>query len=204
MAKSRAAKKIMVIRHAEKPNRSSIGVSLSGKESDKDLNVKGWQRAGALVPFFAPASGIFQDRRLAQPQFLFASMSNSRRSMQTLLPLSEKLGIPIKHGAKGQEDGLVDQATACAGVVLISWQHENIPVIAKHILTGSPDLHKVPDWPSERFDLVWIFDWDKTRETFRFSQVPERLLAGDDQSVIKPKSSTLRLLFGRERRQARR
>ena len=44
------APKIMVIRHAEKPNGQATGVKESGEPSSRDLTVRGWQRAGALDP----------------------------------------------------------------------------------------------------------------------------------------------------------
>ena len=39
-------------------------------------------------------------------------------------------------------------------------------------------------WPHDRFDIVWVF----TRQhdgTWKFTQVPQLLLAGDKRSVIK-------------------
>jgi hypothetical protein len=39
-------------------------------------------------------------------------------------------------------------------------------------------------WPTDaqgngRFDVVWLFEFDTTADTYRFSQVPQILLAGD-------------------------
>ena len=50
------AQKIMIIRHAEKPeHHGPRGVDENGDEDKKSLTVRGWQRAGALVQFFAPS-----------------------------------------------------------------------------------------------------------------------------------------------------
>jgi hypothetical protein len=48
--------KLMVIRHAEKPdNQAGIsGVSETGVADSNELTAKGWQRAGALVRFHPP------------------------------------------------------------------------------------------------------------------------------------------------------
>jgi hypothetical protein len=77
------ATKIMVIRHAEKPDSyGSTGTafygvdptgSLAGNpDGDKHLITQGGQRVGALVTLFAPLRGTVAPP-LAKPQFLFAS-----------------------------------------------------------------------------------------------------------------------------------
>jgi len=50
------AQKIMIIRHAEKPeHHGPRGVDENGNEDKESLTVRGWQRAGALVQFFGPS-----------------------------------------------------------------------------------------------------------------------------------------------------
>jgi hypothetical protein len=68
------------------------------------------------------------------------------------------------------------------GVVLICWQREFIPHIAAHIMDNKK---LVPDeWPEDRFDLVWVFDRDRSSGKYKFKQVPQRLLEGDRVSRI--------------------
>jgi hypothetical protein len=45
------ADKIMVVRHAEKPDKTddTHGVDSEGQKNKKDLAPRGWQRSGALV-----------------------------------------------------------------------------------------------------------------------------------------------------------
>lgn len=172
------APKIMLIRHAEKPNKTDNGVSPTGRSDKNALSVKGWQRAGALVAYFAPPTEAPLDPALAVPRFLFASLSSSQRPLQTIIPLSEKLGLKINGGQRGQEAELVRQIVACGGPVLVSWQREQLPQLAKLLLEGSPDADKVPpSWPTNRFDVTWVFNLQNG--AYRFSQVPQRLLAGD-------------------------
>ena len=169
--------RILLIRHAEKPDERQGGVSPDGKQNDKDSDSEGWQRAGALICLFASPAG------LATPQFLFASHSSSNRPRQTLLPLSEKLGIAIEmEYGKGDEDRLAARAKDCGGVVLISWQHEYLAAVANAILG---DRKTAPqEWPEDRFDVVWMFDLDTTTRVYRFEQLAQRLLAGDSANVI--------------------
>jgi hypothetical protein len=93
-----AATKIMIIRHAEKPERQDegpSGVSLEGVHDPEELIVPGWQRAGALARFFAPRDGHFVDVQLATPQVIFASKiahhSHSLRPKHTVQPLADLL-----------------------------------------------------------------------------------------------------------------
>jgi hypothetical protein len=190
------ATRVMIIRHAEKPEGSIQGVDINGNDGTEFLIVQGWQRAGALVRFFAPSSAQFQRAGIAQPQFLFASGpvikkdkktgtgSKSYRPEQTITPLSEFLGdtVPLNVDfVEGEEAQVAAAAVACDGVALIAWQHEEIPAIADAILGKSG---VVPSkWDGTRFDLVWVFDLQAGGE-YSFSQVPQLLLAGDAASVI--------------------
>lgn len=123
---------------------------------------------------------------LAKPDYLFAVKDGSRRSMQTITPLSEKLGIPIRPGIRGDETLLVNEAAALHGVVLIAWQRERIPAIAARLLADSPDARMPPKiWPPDCFDLVWVFDLHPVTGTYRFIQVPQQLLSGDREHGIE-------------------
>lgn len=180
----RQAIKIMVIRHAEKPtnNPPPYGVTLKGEREKESLTVRGWQRAGALAGYFAPPNNSFRDPALAEPQYLYASKptkrNGSRRPLETITPLAEKLAIRINSNfPKLEAEGMLEEVFLCSGVVLICWQHEFIPKIANHILgskTRSPQ-----DWPGDRFDMVWVFDQDSATARYSFQQVPQSLLMGD-------------------------
>jgi hypothetical protein len=178
-----SATKIMIVRHAEKPDDSDQGVSPSGQDDSHDLIVQGWQRAGALACLFAPARGPLQSTELATPQFLFASDDSSKRPEETITPLADLLNLDINSSfGKGQEGGVAKAAEAVTGVALIAWQHQDIPAIGNAI-TG--DNTTVPQkWPGDRFDVVWIFDFDGQSGKYAFTQVPQCLLPGDKTSVI--------------------
>ena len=185
------AKKIMIIRHAEKPGDDGKpnGVNDEGKTDEESLTTLGWQRAGALVVLFDPARGSLQSTDLATPNVLFAAVvaphAKSQRPTETITPLSERLDIALNANGKytkGQEADVAKAAIASQGTVLICWQHEDIPAIAANIpLSNGP----VPqEWPGNRFDVVWVFDLQAATEKYSFSQVPQSLLAGDLPTVI--------------------
>src|SRR5262249_39488999 len=147
-----------------------------------------WQRAGALANLFAPTNGLVQNRALAKPQFLYASKplrrKGSQRPMETITPLAEKLAIWINsHFERSDVEGVMEEVFARRGVVLMCWQREYIPQIASYILgteKGVPPL-----WPEDRFDMIWVFDLDRRSGTYKFKQIPQRLLMGDWTTPIK-------------------
>jgi hypothetical protein len=178
-------KKIMVIRHAEKPN-GELGEAPDRSENEESLTATGWKRAKALVGFFNPGDGRFSDH-IAKPTALFAAKPNARtaslRPEQTITPLSQAmpLNIGLAFGL-GDEDALVAAAIGAAGVALIAWHHQKIPYIAGKIL-GSMD--GVPArWKHKRFDLVWVFN-QQADGHWSFHQVPQLLLPGDSDKPIK-------------------
>jgi|SRR6516162_3831708 hypothetical protein len=183
------AKKIMLIRHAEKPPNDPppSGVNSKGDQIGESLIVQGWQRAGALVVFFAPSNGPFQSPHIATPQTIYASQtaehSRSRRPQETVTPLINKLrGASVQVNfdfPKGQEDRVAESALACEGVVLICWDRHNIPKITNHFPISKNNTTPVPDeWPDDRYDVVWCFDLDRVG-AYIFNQIPQLLLAAD-------------------------
>jgi broad specificity phosphatase PhoE len=179
------ATRIMLIRHAEKPDDKDGGVDPKGNPDKHDLIVRGWERAGALVQFFANPRD--PNGPIKPPATIFATEpgtgSESERPLHTVTPLAKFLGIDINSDiAEGAEQDLVDQAAASDGVVLIAWHHEKIPAIANLILQDQSAPQK---WPGDRFDVVWIFTRAAANAPWTFSQAPQLLLSGDSPNVIK-------------------
>jgi hypothetical protein len=167
---------VILLRHAEKASDDGRvkGVDARGAPDTNDLCVRGWQRAGALARFFAPGGGD-----LGVPQALFAGAPTeehpSRRSISTLAPLAERLGLPLNMRLRrGQEAELAAAATGCDGPVLVAWDHRHLPALARAFTRASVP----PQWPEGCFDRFWIL----TREgaDWRFEQRPQRLLGGDE------------------------
>jgi len=175
----------MLIRHAEKPDDKDGGVDQKGGLDKHDLIVRGWQRAGALVQFFANPRD--PNGPIKRPGTIFATKpspgSESKRPLHTVTPLKQLLGIAIDNTVSvGSEPDLVNKAIASDGVVLIAWHHEKIPAIANLILSNKSAPQK---WPDERFDLVWIFSRTAANAPWTFAQAPQLLLSGDSPDLIK-------------------
>jgi hypothetical protein len=181
--------KIMIIRHAEKhydgsPDR---GVSIEGIHKKHELTVRGWQRAGALVRFFAPPGDHPPGGLISTPRAIFASAavpnSPSLRAQRTVEPLAAALGLPINTDhPEGAEAAVAAAVLAAPSPVLISWHHSHISLLVKAIAgdrVGSPK-----HWPDDRFDVVWILERDDAGGPWFFAQVPQRLFAHDHHGAI--------------------
>ena len=191
-----SATKIMIIRHAEKPTTTppppTNGVTITGAQDPDSLIVRGWQRAGALVALFSPSRGPLQSSGLATPQFIYATSTSDvegNRTEETITPLAEKLGLVFQLFANSQEQEAATSAISCNGVVLICWPHGKIPELASFIPLSSNNKNPIPSsWPSNRFDVVFVFDLDTSSGGYIFSQVPQLLLYQDSADPI-PTSS---------------
>ncbi|WP_222710543.1 hypothetical protein [Quadrisphaera setariae] len=179
---------LMVIRHAEKPPSSGAphGVLPSGEQDGESLTTTGWARAGALVGLFEPvdAEGPAALRAgLSRPAVLVAAdpSRGSRRPFQTLTPLAARLGLDVQTSfAKGQEAALASSLRDVRSPTLVAWEHQAIPAIVADFGPVAPAPPS--SWPGDRFDLVWCFSRTDD-DGWRFSQVPQLLLAGDSAQL---------------------
>jgi hypothetical protein len=88
------------------------------------------------------------------------------------MPINDAFG-------KEQEAKLVRSLRPLEGTILIAWSHENIGKIVAAIGAEAPTPR---EWPDERFDIVWVLD--RAGQRTKFTQIPQRLPAGDSKSVI--------------------
>jgi hypothetical protein len=125
---------------------------------------------------------------LPTPSHLFASEigphSQSRRPIETLQPLAERLGLTIAEPfLQDVLDGLVAAVLACDGDVLVAWEHKRIPLIANRLVSDQTTVPQV--WPDDRYDVTWVLEPTLgLQQTFRLRQVPQLLLAGDRSEPI--------------------
>jgi hypothetical protein len=179
-----SAKQVIVIRHAQKPTSHPrhLGVREDGTTDPESLTVRGWLHAGALAAVFGAPGAHPVEAHLDRPDFIFAAGpgkkqviikgksvtvgSHSRRPLETVTPMAERLGlVPLTIFTKGEEQALVRDALSRDGVVLICWQHEDIPTIGNLVLGNDTTVPQ--SWPEDRYDLIWVFDRSGDSWTFR-------------------------------------
>ncbi|MDO8804061.1 MAG: histidine phosphatase family protein [Elusimicrobiota bacterium] len=172
-----APAQVIIIRHAEK------------NEYGSGLSEQGFRRAAALVKFFQTGPAV---TRCGTPAAIYAAApkneDSSIRSIQTVAPLALALRIDINANfTRGQTHKLareIMENPAYEGrMVLISWQHGNIPNVIRELAeynnSGQAVQNSLPyEWPDEAFDRAWILDLSRGR-VVSFKDVPQRLLPGD-------------------------
>ncbi len=167
--------RIIIIRHGENPAQG------------EDLNTKGWERAGALPPYFA---GFNTQNRIAA---VYAAKPigaySSRRSAETCQPTADAFRLPLNihysHSQYKELAAAIKKNTVYTNkTVVICWQHEVIPEIAKAFgVTNVPAY-----WPSNIFDAAWIIDFNR-RGHAKLTILSQQLLYGDSNTVIFPKGN---------------
>ncbi len=180
---------ILLLRHAEKPGTGdeTVGLGPDGRTDAKSLTVRGWQRAGGLAALLAPGPLAETTRHLPRPDRIHASAfrkggGHSKRPEQTVLPLAAKLGQAVDlRWALHQEDECGAALAAQAGVVLVCWQHQGLPALARAVAAPQrlPELPDGWEWPKNRFDVIWFLRRERPGEPWRFTQHCQLLLAGD-------------------------
>jgi hypothetical protein len=186
------ADRIMVVRHAEKPEAGPppiSGVGIAGNQDPESLIVRGWQRAGALAVLFSK-TGAPTRQHLAVPATIYATKSHthSQRPIETVSVTAALVtnGAINEDYKIGDEVHLSDNAKKAAGPVLIGWHHEAIPALANAILG---DTTTAPQkWPGDRFDMIWVFVNKDGK--WNFHQVPQLVLAGDSDQDIPQVAAT--------------
>jgi len=186
---------VMLLRHAEKPlgEGPPHGVTIDGAPDPESLTPRGWQRAGALVGLFVPDPSDGRGPRLPTPTHLFASQvgprSSSQRPRETLVPLSERLGLAVDSRFRKEElEELVRAVRLIDGVVLIAWEHHLLPSLANMLMGDASSVPQI--WPDDRYDVVWVVEDTGLGNGRGFRDVPEMLLAGDQPGPIHPAGPT--------------
>jgi broad specificity phosphatase PhoE len=162
---------VLIVRHAEKPD---VG---------RELNAQGQQRAAAYADYFTP---LKLDDETLTPQRLIATADSpqSIRPRQTLIPLSQRLQLPIEQPfANNDVDKLVSllRKDNQAKTVLIAWHHGHINKLIAAFGGNGPALIGQPKWPVDVFDWLIVLRFDDKGQLVesRSEKVQEHLMPGD-------------------------
>jgi phosphohistidine phosphatase SixA len=144
------AKKILLMRHAEKP----------AKSDDPNLSKEGRDRAQKLVQYIPATFG--------KPNLLFASAisEESARPYQTLKPLSDAIGVDIDdkfadHAYAELASEILSNSSFNGKLLVICWHHQRIPSFAK-ALGAKPNDYPDP-WDPSVFNLILQFEYVNTK-----------------------------------------
>lgn len=178
-------KVVMIIRHGEKPKKKKDGPGIdpAGNFDDHSLTPVGWQRARALADVFDGQGPT--PPGVVKPATIYAAgarpSGQGARTRETVMPLAEKLGVAVNATyGKGEEQALAQNVASESGPTLISWQHSEIPSIAEAFGVVNPDPPS--EWPDNRYDVIWTLE--KTPTGWKFAQIPQMVLPGDQAAAI--------------------
>ncbi|MCX6109928.1 MAG: histidine phosphatase family protein [Proteobacteria bacterium] len=164
-----APAQVIIIRHGEKPPRGN------------ELNKQGWQRARALVDVFksnaqfnsfGPAVAIYAQK----PK----DSQGSLRSIQTVTPLAQSLGLTIdSFFLRAQQQQLANDILHDhrydGRMVVICWEHNAIP----RIVEAFGYLDGPSNWDGDDvYDRAWVLSFSG-EEVVSFADVPQQALPGD-------------------------
>ena len=140
--------RILLMRHAEK----------TGDPMDPHLSQDGYARAAQLADYIPATFGV--------PQFLFATSisKHSIRPIETIKPLSAKIGVPVDATYADQDYGalasrlLSEPRYTDAGIlIVICWHHGNIPLLA-HALRAKSGSYPDP-WDTQVFNQILLLTY---------------------------------------------
>lgn len=137
-------KHVMIIRHGELTPQSEAVVDFTGWHlkpmkltNSQPLNVRGWQRAYALAPFFTMQPEILKFGKIVALYAPYPNADyNSVRPIQTVTPLSEKMKkkINIKYNIDQGAllvDEIMNNKKYDNKTVLVAYEHMHIPRLAQ-------------------------------------------------------------------------
>lgn len=165
-----APKAVILIRHAEDP---------ADESTNPHLSAEGYDRANNLYRLFDEHVDLIAT---GKPDFLFAAApqkaSGSLRSIETLEPLAKRLNLNLNTDYTKDETSdlvyeLFNNDIYNNKVIMISWQHKNMPKIVKHM-----GFTIKLEYPKNRYDRLWIMKFTKGKPT-NFKDISQYLMRGD-------------------------
>ncbi len=155
--------KIVIVRHAEKPQKGLGQLSVIGLKRSLLLPYFFKKNFGRADYIFAPDPGIKHFEYHGDKRWYCYV-----RPLATIEPTAITLGLPVDTTlGLNDVDQLVDELLKSKyhnSTIYIAWEHSRIVDIAKELIRK---LHAtdiiVPKWPGDNFNMVFVFriDWNK-------------------------------------------
>jgi hypothetical protein len=133
--------KVVIIRHAEKP------------ENGDNLSCQGQNRALALAKILQQKIGI--PDYIYVPSLDLNIATKHSRMFQTITPFAIKFNLPIN--SKFNEKDIRKVAKNVLdknGIVLLVWDHSEIPKLVKQLGIKHADT-----WKNNDFDSIWLISY---------------------------------------------
>jgi hypothetical protein len=145
--------RVVIIRHGEKSDSSS------------NLSCMGLNRSLALPAVLINITG--------KPDYTFVpaikngNITSSNRMFQTITPFAVKQNLIINTDYKEDDcTAAANDVLGRTGMVLMVWEHSNIPPLAKALgATGKLS------WSGKDFDSMWILDFTSTKKGLKFKKL---------------------------------
>ena len=137
--------KIVIIRHGEKP------------DSGDNLSCQGLNRALQLP---AVLLGKFGEPTYTYvPALKVGKSTDHVRMLQTVTPLAVQRNLVLNSKFAGADvAAIASDARKRSGLVLIVWDHSQIPALAAALGVQAP-----PKWSGQDFDSIWVIGYDQGR-----------------------------------------
>jgi hypothetical protein len=139
--KATSVKRVIIIRHGEKPDNGD-NLSCQGLNRSLQLPEVLHQKIGTPDYIFVPSINM-------------GKKTSTARMYQTIVPFAVKYNMAIntKYDVDDTK-GLAKDVLSRNGTVLVVWEHDHIDNIAKEL-----GLQNVSKWPGSDFDSIWIIDF---------------------------------------------
>ena len=135
------APKVVIIRHGEKPT------------SGDNLSCQGENRALQLPAVL--------HRKFGKPDYTYVpalklgESTNHARMFQTVVPLAVKYDLTLNSKfAESDVAGVAKDVLTHTGLVLMVWEHSQIPSLAAALGVSQP-----PPWKKGDFDSIWVISY---------------------------------------------
>lgn len=134
--------KVVIVRHGEKP---ASGDNLSCQGENRAL-----QLPAVLLSKFGKPDYTYV------PSLDLGKSSKHARMFQTVSPMAIKLNLVVNSRfAEADVSGAAADIRKRTGVVLVVWEHSQIPALATALGVGQS-----PSWSGDDFDSIWVLTYD--------------------------------------------